>query len=759
MNCSCNNFIERTDIVKHFNSSSCADNIGPENKNFIKQIRIKKCLCNEWFHHSTYHRHIEGCKSIIEKSINERNLTELLDENNKLKQELQELRLKYDAMFLNYSKQITALNKLHNDVWGKDCVETLKMSFEDYIEDFSEQKKLLYKKEWENFMKKKNGFSKASVKEYIGFLLNKKKLMVSTVSKKYGILKNIFQNCYGVSLPEISQLKLIDYVKEKYHLSEKEIYEFLEFLRNKCELGLLNKGYLLFCSILFCYGMRPAELFRVNTQSFSSYGISVKLLDYKASRFKDIKLFDFHHKYLKELCKDLDKDEPIFGYLGNWSTVKTRIRRLMIEYFGPTKVDEIQRSNKAIGVYCCRKTCLNESFIKAYSKAKTTVRSLSKHRSIKSLNHYIKISYRKPIALESLSNYNMLGRKRNRIFLDSAETNFKLSQKYLQNVKEEKKMCSFCKLIIFDNFIKCETCNDYLHTACNLIGKSNKCIRCYFLYVDYKVYLSINKSQCLHCKINIGKNPKNIICCDCLNKISIFKPGNRIKVEETKISGYAKAINSQTAWFKSTLTTALEKQNLKLTTENVCCKNKCTCLTINNALYFSKMKESTKSYYLSMKKNVPPLAVAFSEKLGGYFVFATAKIEKNTMITEYLGDVFDVTETIFDQNDSHMYIINGGCSDNSKVIIPKNFANIAKFISGAKEEKHANIKSQSMYTNDDKINHIILYSIENIEPGDILYYLYHGTYPTRNFNHIKNIGHVIDENLIASINNSNFKIN
>jgi len=235
--------------------------------------------------------------------------------------------------------------------------------------------------------------------------------------------------------------------------------------------------------------------------------------------------------------------------------------------------------------------------------------------------------------------------------------------------------------------------------------------------------------------------------------MTIKSGNNKIIVEKTGIKEYARSTQIQKEWHDLTLQTALNAQNLKLTIENVCCEKKCSCLDISNALYCSKMTQNTSKIYTSMKKNTPPLAVANSEKLGGYFVFATNDIPANTMITEYLGDVYNANETVFDQNDSHMYIINGGCSDNSKIIIPKKHANIAKFISGAKIDKEANVKSQSMYY--ENKNHIILYSIKLIKKGDILFYEYNGNYNVTNFLNHKNIGHV-DENTIQKILNNEF---
>ena len=153
----------------------------------------------------------------------------------------------------------------------------------------------------------------------------------------------------------------------------------------------------------------------------------------------------------------------------------------------------------------------------------------------------------------------------------------------------------------------------------------------------------------------------------------------------------------------------------------------------DDAEIYYEVKEMTKEgkyNYLKITQN----------KEQGYIVKAKTFIEENTLICEYVGDVFTFKDFCNKQidNDSNMDLILTPQSETSLVICPFKNSNIARFLSGVNNssdvEKEINVFSAKVSING--IVHILLIAKKDIEENDILYYDYNAdtnNYPTENF--------------------------
>ena len=97
-------------------------------------------------------------------------------------------------------------------------------------------------------------------------------------------------------------------------------------------------------------------------------------------------------------------------------------------------------------------------------------------------------------------------------------------------------------------------------------------------------------------------------------------------------------------------------------------------------------KENTEIYNKfkndSRLKKYGPLEIVY-DKDQGYIVKTTAEIKPNTIISEYVDEVFPLLKALFKKNnDSVFELIHSPISDTSLVVIPEKFGNLSKFLSG-----------------------------------------------------------------------------
>lgn len=142
-----------------------------------------------------------------------------------------------------------------------------------------------------------------------------------------------------------------------------------------------------------------------------------------------------------------------------------------------------------------------------------------------------------------------------------------------------------------------------------------------------------------------------------------------------------------------------------------------------------------------------------------FVVIADEPIKKNTLITEYVGEVDILAKNEHNSNDSIMDLLRTGCrrmrvvkcrdSETSLVIIPEKFGNVARYLSGInnskKESKKKQVKVMLMreeqnvqslrYVIDGAI-HVLLVAMKDIKEGELLMFDYNGldnNYPTEHF--------------------------
>ena len=293
--------------------------------------------------------------------------------------------------------------------------------------------------------------------------------------------------------------------------------------------------------------------------------------------------------------------------------------------------------------------------------------------------------------------------------------NFKNSNEQQKNIL--LKRCGICGKAGNDEIMLfCDKCDDGFHKKCVDMKEENfRCKRCISetkvdstdVYKTIKIYSIINKEV------------KGLIC-----------------NEKLKIPTMKKLEN---------LDECLKNRNLQFNDDLVYSKN-CP-KEVNNYLLengIQKLSEKNVEIYNKFKKesrlgNYGPFKI--EEDLNqGYVVKAKSIISPNTIISEYSGDVFFLRDALFmKKNDSAMELIHSPTSDTSLVIIPVNYGNLGRFLSGVNNTKK-NLKEKNVYSirvNIEGSIHVLLLASRKINKGEILYYDYnaggYNNYNTSNF--------------------------
>ena len=136
-------------------------------------------------------------------------------------------------------------------------------------------------------------------------------------------------------------------------------------------------------------------------------------------------------------------------------------------------------------------------------------------------------------------------------------------------------------------------------------------------------------------------------------------------------------INNFNDLTRDSLNQALKKRNMKLTEDLIYFTNE-----NGRDVEVQKMEGEDLIKYKELKENArngiyPPLELVFSEELG-YYVKSKGMIKRNTLLTEYTGEVVDFS--VVGESDSIMELM--ATKKSSIVIDPDKQGNIAKFISG-----------------------------------------------------------------------------
>ena len=197
-----------------------------------------------------------------------------------------------------------------------------------------------------------------------------------------------------------------------------------------------------------------------------------------------------------------------------------------------------------------------------------------------------------------------------------------------------------------------------------------------------------------------GMNIKNFRCDRCINGIkvdltNVYKTIKIYSIINKKVEGLICNEKLKIPAMKKleNLDECLKKRNLQFNDDLVYSKN-CP-KNVNNYLLengIQKLSDANVDIYNKFKSEsrlgkYGPMEIV--EKEGqGYIVKAKSVILPNTIISEYSGDVYFLRDMLFmKKNDSVMELIHSPVSDTSLVIIPVNYGNLARFLSGINNEK------------------------------------------------------------------------
>jgi hypothetical protein len=133
---------------------------------------------------------------------------------------------------------------------------------------------------------------------------------------------------------------------------------------------------------------------------------------------------------------------------------------------------------------------------------------------------------------------------------------------------------------------------------------------------------------------------------------------------------------------------------------------------------FRKFKEQSRNGFYA------PVEVVFDPEQGYVVKAKELFIDRFTIICEYAGEVVDMNQSEEVMNSDALFEFHTTTNSNL-VIYPDKKGNLARFISGINNKKGKKDKNlESIKFNLDGSIHVVLYTIRNIHPGEILYYDY-----------------------------------
>jgi len=110
----------------------------------------------------------------------------------------------------------------------------------------------------------------------------------------------------------------------------------------------------------------------------------------------------------------------------------------------------------------------------------------------------------------------------------------------------------------------------------------------------------------------------------------------------------------------------------------------------------------------------------------GYDVVADKEIAEKSLICEYVGEVVTLRECIElekrRRNDSLMELQAGKNADETLIIRPERFTNMARFINGVKKDKDGNIATMKLLCRGKPV--VLLVAKRKIKKGESLCYDY-----------------------------------
>lgn len=146
------------------------------------------------------------------------------------------------------------------------------------------------------------------------------------------------------------------------------------------------------------------------------------------------------------------------------------------------------------------------------------------------------------------------------------------------------------------------------------------------------------------------------------------------------------------------------------------CLRKIPLLEGKNLEIYQEMKKLTRF-------GIYPNLYLKRSEVKGYGVYARDQIAEGTLITEYAGSV-EYYYQVSDNSDDIFEIIETKNSRYNRVINPKEYCNLGRFINTSTKPSETNVKSIRMSNNDSVI--LLLYAYKKIMKNKELLYDYNG---------------------------------
>ena len=275
-------------------------------------------------------------------------------------------------------------------------------------------------------------------------------------------------------------------------------------------------------------------------------------------------------------------------------------------------------------------------------------------------------------------------------------------------------VCCVCKKEDASN--KCKFCSDLFHTLCITRDKTKQfCDECILGQVRASL-----KTEVLDFLIHVGKIPKNeynneSFCLldkkqDIFSKIHIGFKFNKDIV-----------VNIKQNITKHDFCDYLVYTNIDTFLKNI---DQANTFPLSHEDYnvFKEMKSFSKhGYYQGVK-----IAI---DNIYGQHVVADSFIPKNSLICEYAGEVYPRRYALFSDNDSIFELTLDKQTFDSVDVVPSQYCNIGKYISGVNNTK-ANyiykVNCQAVMFKINNQNRILIYTFKDINKDEMLCLDYNG---------------------------------
>lgn len=619
---------------------------------------------------------------------------ELQEENNILKVRLNEMQKKIsDSHQMIYDLPLCNSKTLTFDQAWKKRIKNFSPPTQNY---------------WTNTMKKymndNENISEENANSYIALLIGNPSSIIM-IKKIIQASLRIYFSDPGLALANVN---LFINPKKKYIFIPENLNNFLEYMRWTADLSKKSKHYEYFmiCFMLAKYGMRANEIIKIKVNMLYPTEIITSETKNK-NKAKTFMISEILICFLNKLAENKTQNEYVFNEIR--STCAT-IRRIMQQ--SPI-LKHVNIKKWAVGLHCLRVSLYDRTFIDAFTKAQNKTKNVSQHKSQSSLSHYVSYQHVNNTIDNCIDNIHLIGTSVLQGFFklddDISDKIFDISCNYKQFWRIKDDICSGCYLLITDEMMNnCNVCNDKYHIKCH----TNNKITCYDCdYVSDEGYMVRPFLKKIIHKCSICGKIGKIICEVCieieLSKLSCDAcPIDRCRLQFSNVIYDKKIID----FCDGTLKDALLKENVVYLCEP-------NYLNSNKKFRATNLHEIRNDIEAKIKINNSPVFVDLvNEK---HVARALADIPINTIICEYVGDVYKFRNAPFGLILKDSLVINCNSSHKNTLIYSGRGSNMTKFILKSKNEEECNVFLRKYKS--DLRTLIIVISKRKIYSKEILY--------------------------------------